>query len=41
MVNSGKNKIEWVSRNMPILNTIKEDFEKTKPFLGKKITICI
>ena len=41
MVNSGKNKIEWVSRNMPILNTIKEDFEKTKPFKGKKITICI
>lgn len=41
MVNSGKNKIEWVSRNMPILNTIKEDFEKTKPFKDKKITICI
>ena len=38
---SGKNKIEWVSRNMPILNTIKEEFEKTKPFAGKKITICI
>ena len=41
MVTSGKNKIEWVSRNMPILNTIKEEFERTKPFSGKKITICI
>lgn len=41
MVASGKNKIEWVSRNMPILNTIKEDFIKNKPFKGKKITICI
>ena len=41
MIESGRNKIEWVSRNMPILNTIKEEFEKTKPFLGKKITICI
>ena len=41
MLESGRNKIEWVSRNMPILNTIKEEFEKTKPFAGKKITICI
>ena len=41
MVASGKNKIEWVSRNMPILNTIKEDFIKEQPFKGKKITICI
>ncbi len=41
MLESGRNKIEWVSRNMPILNTIKEEFEKTNPFKGKKITICI
>ena len=41
MLNSGKNKIEWVSRNMPVLNTIKAEFEKTNPFSGKKITICI
>jgi len=41
MLESGRNKIEWVSRNMPILNTIREEFERTKPFSGKKITICI
>ena len=41
LAESGKNKIEWVSRNMPILNTIKEDFIKNQPFKGKKITICI
>lgn len=41
LLQSGKNKIEWVSRNMPILNTIKKDFEKSQCFKGKKITICI
>ena len=41
LAQSGKNKIEWVSRNMPILNTIKEDFVKSQCFKGKKITICI
>lgn len=41
LAENGKNKIEWVSRNMPILNTIKEDFIKNQPFKGKKITICI
>lgn len=41
LVESGKNKIEWVARNMPILNTMKKDFIENKPFQGKKITICI
>ncbi len=41
LIESGKKKIEWVSRHMPILNTIKEQFEKEQPFRGKKITICI
>ncbi len=41
LAESGKNKIEWVARNMPILNTIRKDFEKNLPFKGKKITICI
>ena len=41
LVESGKKKIEWFSRHMPILNTIKKQFEKEQPFRGKKITICI
>ncbi len=41
LLESGKKKIEWVSRHMPILNTVKEQFEKEQPFRGKKITICI
>ena len=31
---SGEKKIEWVRRNMPLLNAIRADFEREKPFLG-------
>ena len=38
---SGADKIAWVASYMPILNTIKEEFERTKPFAGKKISMSI
>ena len=38
---SGRDKIEWVRSYMPILNTVREEFEKNKPFLGKKISMSI
>ena len=38
---SGADKIDWVASYMPILNSIKERFEKEKPFLGKKIAMSI
>ncbi len=38
---SGKDKIAWVASYMPILNSIKADFEKKKPFAGKKIAMSI
>ena len=38
---SGKDKIEWVRSYMPILNLVKESFEKTKPFAGMKIAMSI
>ena len=38
---SGADKIAWVASYMPILNSIKADFEKTKPFAGKKIAMSI
>ncbi|NLV85903.1 MAG: adenosylhomocysteinase [Clostridiales bacterium] len=38
---SGENKIKWVSRNMPVLNSIAADFEKEKPFKGLKIALSI
>ncbi|MFC4766865.1 adenosylhomocysteinase [Effusibacillus consociatus] len=37
----GQLKIEWVAAHMPLLNSIKDQFEKEKPFKGKKITICL
>ena len=37
----GEQKIEWVRRNMPILNGIRESFERDKPFKGLKIALSI
>ncbi|TCP55979.1 adenosylhomocysteinase [Tumebacillus sp. BK434] len=38
---SGHLKIDWVAQHMPLLNTLKEQFEKDLPFKGKKIVICL
>lgn len=38
---SGADKIAWVASYMPILNSIKEEFERTLPFRGKKIAMSI
>ena len=38
---SGADKIAWVASYMPILNSIKADFERTQPFKGKKIAMSI
>lgn len=38
---SGEAKILWVKKNMPLLRSIEEDFIKTKPFDGTKISISI
>ncbi|MBR2593925.1 MAG: adenosylhomocysteinase [Firmicutes bacterium] len=38
---SGERKIEWVRRNMPLLNSIQEDFKREKPFEGVKIALSI
>ena len=37
----GQLKIDWVQAHMPVLNTLREEFEKTLPFQGKKVTICL
>lgn len=37
----GHLKINWVKNHMPVLNLIKEEFLKTKPFQGKKAVICL
>ena len=38
---SGANKIKWVESYMPVLNAIKKEFEQTKPFAGKRISMSI
>ena len=38
---SGEKKLAWAWRNMPLLQAIKADFEKNKPFKGLKITLSI
>ena len=38
---SGHRKIEWVKRNMPLLSSIEEEFRKTRPFEGVKISLSI
>ncbi len=37
----GMAKIEWVSRFMPVLNIIKREFERDRPFEGLKIACCL
>ena len=41
LAESGRNKIEWVKSYMPVLNKIKEEFEKDLPFKGKTISMSI
>lgn len=38
---SGADKIKWVESYMPVLNLIKKEFEETKPFAGKRISMSI
>ncbi len=38
---SGHNKLEWVKNHMPVLNLLKEDFEKNQPLKGKTIVCCL
>ncbi len=38
---SGHQKIEWVRNNMPLLRGMEEEFLKTKPFAGIKISLSV
>ncbi|MGI6721631.1 MAG: adenosylhomocysteinase [Anaerovoracaceae bacterium] len=38
---SGHQKIEWVKRNMPLLSGLEEEFKKSRPFEGVKISLSI
>ncbi len=38
---SGRKRIEWAQKDMPVLSLIGERFEKEKPFKGVKISACL
>lgn len=38
---SGHQKIQWVKENMPLLSSLEEEFKRTKPFDGTKISLSI
>lgn len=37
----GKKRIEWADRNMPVLRSIRERFQKQKPLRGVRIAACL
>lgn len=38
---SGIKKIEWVAKNMPLLNAIKEDFQRNRYFEGINVVVSV
>ena len=38
---SGHTKIEWVRNNMPLLRALEDDFRRTRPFEGQKISLSV
>ncbi|MTI79855.1 MAG: adenosylhomocysteinase [Firmicutes bacterium] len=41
MAPDGRLKIDWVRSHMPVLNAIRDEFEKEQPFKGVKIAVSI
>lgn len=37
----GQRKIDWVAEHMPVLNSLRRDFERDLPFAGKRVVICL
>ena len=37
----GRQKIEWVRNNMPLLRALEDEFKETKPFEGMKISLSV
>jgi adenosylhomocysteinase len=41
LASTGKKRIEWADRNMPVLAQIRERFAKEKPFKGVRFSACM
>lgn len=37
----GEKRLEWALRDMPVLSGLRNEFKKTKPFKGKRISACM
>jgi adenosylhomocysteinase len=38
---AGEKRLKWAGLDMPVLNIIKAEFSKTKPFEGKRVSACM
>jgi adenosylhomocysteinase len=41
LAEAGEKRIEWARRHMPVLESIKEEFESTKPLKGARVAACL
>ncbi|PKQ29176.1 MAG: adenosylhomocysteinase [Actinobacteria bacterium HGW-Actinobacteria-10] len=41
LADAGKDRIEWADRDMPVLASIRENFEATKPLEGIRVSACL
>jgi len=41
LAEDGRRRIEWAARSMPVLNKIKEKWQKEKPLRGLRIAACL
>lgn len=41
LAQSGKRRIEWAERDMPVLRAVRKQFEKEKPFAGKTLAAVL
>ena len=41
LADKGRLRVEWASRDMPVLNAIRERFEKEKPLKGLRLAACL
>jgi len=41
LADSGRLKINWVQAHMPVLNAIRQEFERQQPFAGVRLALSI
>ena len=41
LADQGRLRVEWARRDMPVLNAIRERFEREKPLKGLRIAACL